>query len=141
LLDIASPTWLLGCADLVLCIHVCIAAFVVVGQAAIFVGGFAGVQWVRDLKFRAVHLALIVFIAAQTLLGQICPLTKLEQALRVRAGEAAYAESFSQHWLQPLIFFDAPWWTFAALHGLAALIVLGSWLLFPPAWQGPNART
>ena len=128
-------------ADAVLCVHVAIAAFAVAGQAAIIAGGLAGQLWVRDFQFRAAHLALIVFIAVQTALGQLCPLTALEQFLRQRAGQTSYAETFTQHWLQPVIFFDAPWWTFAALHSLAAIVVLGSWLMFPPSWPRQVSRS
>ena len=127
-------------ADGVLFAHVAIAAFIVVGQLAIIVGGVVGSRAVRNLKFRLTHLALIVFVAAETWLGQLCPLTHLEQYLRLRAGQQTYSESFTQHWLAPLIFFDAPWWVFTAIHSLAALIVAGSWLLVPPDWGRPKAR-
>jgi Protein of Unknown function (DUF2784) len=132
--ELASNAVMGSFADAVLCAHVGVAGFVVLGQAAIIAGGLAGQTWVRNFRFRAAHLVLIVFIAVQTSLGQLCPLTELEQFLRQRAGQTAYSESFTQHWLQSLIFFDAPWWTFTALHSFAALVVVGSWLLLPPAW-------
>ena len=128
-------------ADAVLCAHAGVAGFVVLGQAAIIAGGLAGTQWVRNFQFRAAHLAMIVFIAVQTGLGQLCPLTELEQFLRQRAGQTSYSESFTQHWLQSVIFFDAPWWAFVALHSLAAMAVLGSWLLLPPAWPRSWSRS
>lgn len=141
MLDFDSSAAMGHFADAVLCVHVAIAAFVVFGQAAIIAGGLAGHRWVHHFQFRAAHLALIVFIAVQTGLGQLCPLTELEQFLRQRAGQTGYAESFTQHWLQPVIFFDAPWWTFAALHSLAAFVVLGSWLLLPPTWPRQVSRS
>lgn len=135
----SEPQWRV-IADAVLLAHVAIAAFIVVGQLAIIVGGVAGMRAVRNLKFRLTHLALIFFVAAETWLGQLCPLTHLEQYLRLRAGQQTYSESFTQHWLAPLIFFDAPWWVFTAIHSLAALIVAGSWLLVPPDWGRRKAR-
>lgn len=122
-------------ADSVLCTHIAIAAFVVFGQGIIVAGGMAGIGWVRNLKFRLVHLLMIVFIAVQTLLGQLCPLTNLEHYLRMQAGLKTYSDSFTQHWLSSLIFIDAPWWMFAALHSAAAAIVVASWWLVAPEWS------
>ena len=127
-------------ADAVLCAHIAVVAFVVLGQVMIVAGGVAGTQWVRNLKFRLAHLLVIVFIAAQTLLGQLCPLTNLEHYFRVNAGQQTYAESFTQHWLTPLIFFDAPWWAFATLHSAAAILVIGSWWLVAPDWSQRPVR-
>lgn len=126
-------------ADAVLGLHLGIAAFVVLGQLAIIAGGIIGSKAVRNLRFRLTHLALIVFIAAQTMLGQLCPLTHLEQYLRLRAGQNAYSESFTQHWLTPLLFFDAPWWVFTTLHSVTALVVIATWWLVPPDWSGRGA--
>lgn len=137
MLDLLTTTQVRHFADAVLCLHIGVVAFVVFGQLAILAGGAAAQEWVRNFKFRAAHLALIVFIAVQTSLGQVCPLTKLEHFLRLRAGQQGYTESFTQHWLAPLIFFDAPWWTFVVLHSFVALVVVGSWRVFPPS--GPRA--
>ena len=140
MLDVLTATQVRHFADAVLCLHIAVVAFVVFGQLAILGGGATGLNWVRDFKFRAAHLGLIVFIAVQTSLGEICPLTKLETFLRLRAGEQGYTESFTQHWLAPLIFFDAPWWTFVALHSFVAVVVVGSWWVFPPTWPRAVAR-
>ena len=123
-------------ADAVLAVHVGIVAFVVVGLLAIILGGLAGTSWVRNLRFRAVHLGLMLFIAGETALGQACPLTRLEQVLRLSAGQPAYSESFIEHWLTPLIFFESPPWVFVVLHGFAALVVAITWFLVPPHWPG-----
>jgi hypothetical protein len=36
--------------------------------------------------------------------GAICPLTPLEQVLRLRAGQAGYTGSFIEHYLEPVIY-------------------------------------
>lgn len=119
-------------ADAILVLHVGIVAFVVLGSLAILAGGPLRWRWVRNRAFRLGHLALMVFIAAQAWLGQLCPLTEWEQALRIRAGQDAYEGSFVEHWLSRLIFFDAPWWVFiAAYTALAALLAL-CWWRWPP---------
>lgn len=104
-----SPVVARWLADALLALHVGIVAFVVPGTACILAGGWRGWAWVRGYPFRSAHLALILLIALQAWLGRLCPLTAWEQALRNRAGQATYGESFMQHWLSRLIFLDAPW--------------------------------
>lgn len=119
-------------ADAILSLHVGIVLFLLLGQALILIGGPLRWQWVRWPRFRYGHLGLMAFIAVQTWLGQLCPLTIWEQALRARAGQAAYAESFIEHWLSRLLFVEAPWWMFvAAYSGFFALVVF-SWWRWPP---------
>lgn len=119
-------------ADVILTLHVGIVAFVVLGEAAILLGARRGWRWVRNFALRAVHLALMVFIALQTWLGALCPLTEWEQALRRRAGGDAYSGSFIEHWLSRLIFFEAPWWAFVAAYTAFAALVLLTWRRVPP---------
>lgn len=127
-------------ADAVLAFHFSVAAFVVCGQLLIVAGALAGARWTRNLTFRAIHLGLMVFIAGETAMGATCPLTRLEQSLRVNAGQPAYSETFIAHWLGPMLFFDAPPWAFVLLHGLAAIAVVATWVLVPPdCGRGGNA--
>lgn len=119
-------------ADAILALHVGIVAFVVLGQAAILIGAWRRWRWIRNFRFRIAHLALMVFIALQAWLGQLCPLTVWEQTLRTHAGQAAYAESFIEHWLSRLIFFQAPWWAFVAAYSVFAALALACWLWIPP---------
>ena len=112
-------------ADAILALHVGVVVFVVAGLAAILVGGPSGWPPVRHRGFRITHLATIAIVALQAWLGRLCPLTVWEQALRNRAGQATYRESFIQHWLSRLIFFEAPWWSFVAAYtGFAAFVLL-----------------
>ncbi|CAN5687731.1 MAG: DUF2784 domain-containing protein [Luteimonas sp.] len=114
-------------ADALLVLHVGIVALVVFGTLLILAGGWRGWSWVRNRAFRIAHLGLMVFIALQAWLGRLCPLTVWEQTLRNRAGQATYSESFMQHWLSRLIFFDAPWWVFVAAYTAFATLVVGCW--------------
>ena len=68
----------------------------------------------------------------QAWLGRICPLTTWEMALRERAGEAAYRGAFIAHWLQSLLYHDAPMWVFALAYTLFALLVAASWVWVRP---------
>lgn len=119
-------------ADAILVAHVGVVVFVVLGTLLIGLGGWRRWRWVRDIRWRVAHLLLVGFIAAQAWLGALCPLTVWEQALRRRAGETAYRESFIEHWLSRLIFVEAPWWMFVAVYSTFALLVLVAWFAVPP---------
>jgi hypothetical protein len=122
-------------ADAVLILHVGIVLFVVAGLPLILVGGARGWQWVRKLPLRLLHLATIGYVAAQSWLGIMCPLTTLEYWLRERGGQTVYEGDFIAYWLGKLLFFSAPPWVFVAVYsGFAALVVL-SWVLVPPTRQ------
>src|SRR5690606_33569650 len=123
-------------ADAILALHVGVVAFVVLVAFAIPVGGLLGWRWVRGFALRSTHLALVLVIALQAWLGRLCPLTTWEQALRTRAGQDTYGESFIQYWLSRLIFFDAPWWAFVLAYTLFAVLVAAGWWRWPPRRRG-----
>jgi hypothetical protein len=124
----------LGLADAVAIVHAVYVAFVVIGFAAIVIGAIAGARWVRSFALRTAHLAAILLVCVEMMIGAICPLTTLENSLRVHAGGAAYPTDFVGYWVDRLIFYDAPTWVFALLYfGFAALVAL-SWWLWPPRW-------
>ena len=134
---VLSPATAVLLADAILVVHVGIVAFVVLGTGAIIVGGWRGWAWVRGFGWRLVHLVLMGFIALQAALGALCPLTVWEQALRRRAGQPAYAESFIAHWLSRLIFFAAPWWAFVVAYLAFAALLLGLWFAVRPRRAPP----
>lgn len=121
-----------GLADAILVLHVGVVAFVVLGAFAIPLGAWRGWRWVRGFGWRLVHVLLMGVIALQAWLGALCPLTVWERALRTRAGQAVYGESFIEHWLSRLIFFQAPWWSFVAAYSVFAGFVLLLWWRVPP---------
>lgn len=119
-------------ADAILVLHVGVVAFVLLGAIAIPLGAWRGWRWVRRFGWRLAHVLLMGVIAAQAWLGALCPLTVWERALRSHAGETVYAESFIEHWLSRLIFFEAPWWVFVAAYTGFAMYVLALWWWLPP---------
>jgi hypothetical protein len=134
-----SPTLYSLLADAVLALHLAIVGFVVLGLLAIFVGRTRW-PWVRKRLLRWLHLVAIFVVALQAWLGLVCPLTTLEMALRQRAGEASYAGAFVAHWMQRLLYYEAPMWVFALLYSAFGLLVLASWFMVPPlpwAWRRP----
>ena len=126
----AMPYQLL--ADIVLALHVAIVAFVVVGLVLVIVGNVRGWQWVNVLWFRLAHLGAIAVVVAEAWFGVTCPLTTLEMRLRAEAGAATYGAGFVEHWLQRLLYYEAPAWVFVLGYSLFGLLVLATWWYFPP---------
>jgi hypothetical protein len=129
-------------ADAILILHVLIVAFIVGALPVIWVGYFRKWSFVRDFAFRMTHLALIGFVAAQSLCGAICPLTIWENALRTRAGQQPYGGTgFIAHWLQRLLFYDWNPWVFTVIYvAFFALVLLTSLLIRPrppKRWRRP----
>ena len=119
-------------ADSTLALHVMYVLFVVLGLLLVFAGGICDWRWVRNRWFRLAHLLAIAVVVVQTWFGLACPLTTLEMALRERAGGIAYSGSFVGHWLQTLLYYDAPGWVFGLLYTAFGLLVAASWLRVPP---------
>ncbi len=123
-------------ADVILLIHVLFVAFVVLGLVLTLVGGYLGWGWVRNVRFRLLHLLAIGFVVIQSWLGGVCPLTRWESTLRARAGGEVYSGSFIAHWLHRLLYYDAPPWVFGLCYTLFGALVLASWW-----WVAPVRRT
>jgi hypothetical protein len=119
-------------ADAVLLLHFGIVLFVVAGLAAIVIGGLRGWRVARSLSFRIAHLAAIAFVVVQAWLDAVCPLTTLELWLRARAGDRTYGGGFIEHWVQRVLFYQAPSWVFTLAYSAFALAVLAAWWYFPP---------
>jgi hypothetical protein len=119
-------------ADLVLLVHALFVAFVVVGLVLILAGKPLGWSWVRNPWFRAAHLAAIAVVVLQAWLGIVCPLTTWEMALRAKGGDAVYAGAFVAHWLDALLYYQAPPWVFAVAYTLFGALVVLSWFRVRP---------
>ena len=119
-------------ADAVLVLHLGIVVFIVAGLVLVVAGNVRGWRWVNAWWFRLAHLAAIGVVVAQAWLGQVCPLTTLEVWLRGRSGQPVYAGSFVAHWVQRILFYDAPPWAFTLAYTLFGLLVIAVWWRFPP---------
>jgi hypothetical protein len=119
-------------ADAVLVIHFGVVLFVMGGLVVVVAGNWLRWRWVNHLWFRGAHLAAIAIVVLQSWLGQHCPLTTLESWLRVKAGAVAYERSFIEHWLQRLIYYEAPFWVFTLVYTAFAVLVLLVWRRYPP---------
>lgn len=123
-------------ADLLLFGHVLFVAFVVVGLALILIGKLLSWAWVRNPWFRFSHLAAIGIVVLQSWVGLICPLTTWEMALRERADDVVYSGSFISHWLESILYFQAPAWIFTACYTVFGAIVAASWFWVRPRHFG-----
>ena len=121
-----SDAWLYSLlADAILLFHFAFVAFVVVGFLLILIGVLARWSWVHNRVFRVAHLAAIGIVVLQAWFGQLCPLTVWENELRHAAGQSGYAETFIEHWLHKVLFYQAEPWVFTVIYtGFGVLVVL-----------------
>ncbi len=88
-----SSSWL---ADAVLVLHGLFVAWVAAG-------GLAVLRWPSLAWAHLPALAWGLWIEAS---GAVCPLTPLEQRLRVAAGEAGYRGGFIEHYMTAVLYPD-----------------------------------
>jgi len=119
-------------ADVTLFSHILVVYFVVFGLFLIFAGKIRNWAWVKNPWFRLLHLLTIAVVVLQSWLGIVCPLTTLEMWFREQAGQATYSGSFITHWMQQLLYFQAPAWVFAVCYTVFGLLVLVSWFWVRP---------
>jgi len=81
-------------ADLVLVVHLAFIVLVIAG--ALLVIRYAWFAWI--------HLPVAAWGFFVELTGRICPLTTLENSLRINAGQEGYAVSFVERYLMPVIY-------------------------------------
>jgi hypothetical protein len=99
-------------ADLVLLLHLCFVAFVIAG----------GLLVLRHRRVAWLHLPMVLWSVVVNLSHWRCPLTPLENFLRLEAGQEGYAGGFLAHYLTPLIYPQAPQWNLGLVIGLGVMI-------------------
>lgn len=119
-------------ADAILFVHAAFVAFVVFGLVFILLGKLLGWSWVRNPWFRWAHLAAIGIVVLQAWLGAICPLTTWEIALREKAGDAVYTGTFVAHWVESVLYYEAPHWVFTLVYTVFGALVAASWYWVRP---------
>lgn len=86
--------WFRAAADAVLVLHLAFIAFALAGAALT----------VRWPWIPLVHLPAAGWGIFVELSGRICPLTYLENHLRIEAGQSGYTDSFIEHYLLDIIY-------------------------------------
>jgi hypothetical protein len=120
-------------ADLVAAVHAAYIAFVVLGFVLIVLGIAMGWRWVRNVYFRAAHLCAILLVCVEAMVGVVCPLTILEDRLRVLGGDKPYPGSFVGYLLDKLIFYNFPHWVFTLVYLSFGALVLLTFVIAPPS--------
>ena len=115
-------------ADATLALHLAFILFIVLG-------GIAVAKWPRLVWL---HLPAAAYGVLIELGGWICPLTPLENWLRLRAGETGYSESFVEHYLLPVIYPDGL--TRNVQFVLAALVVAVNLAAYFFVWHRRRTR-
>ena len=127
-------------ANAVLLLHIAIVLGVVLGLLLIVVGNLLRWRWVNTLWFRLLHLATITVVAAEAWFGIVCPLTTLEMFWRTKAQASTYEGGFMEHWMQSILFYQAPPWVFTMIYTLFGLAVVATWWWWPPRRPGRSSK-
>ena len=115
-------------ADIILIIHFMFVLFVVASLPLIWMGEWLHLKFARNFVFRLTHLAAILFVVGESLIGIICPLTSWENELRGIKAE----QSFIQYWLHRMLYYDFPEGVLTASYVVFALLVAITFKLIPP---------
>ena len=83
-------------ADFIIIIHFGFIVFIVLGGLLVF----------RWPKLMWLHLPAVAWGVVIELAGFICPLTPLENRLRIAAGESGYSSGFIDQYLIPVVYPD-----------------------------------
>ncbi len=81
-------------ADLLVVLHFLFIVFVVLG----------GLLALRDRRLAWIHLPVAAWGVLIETVGWICPLTPLENRLRLAAGQQGYPGGFVEHYLLPIVY-------------------------------------
>jgi len=122
-------------ADLVAAVHLAYVAFAVGGVVLTLAGALLRWRWVRNPVFRLAHLACVLFVAVEAVLGVVCPLTRWEHDLRVEAGQRMWSRegreedlSFVGRLIHDVLYYDVSQATlnraYVVFGGLVLLIYL-----------------
>ena len=119
-------------ADAILVLHTLFTLIVVFSVPLIIAGGCLRWRWVHNPWFRYTHLAMIAFVAFESVIGMACPLTVWESRVRMAAGEGGYqGQDFIAHWLDRWLFYDFPHGVFTIAYIFFGLLVLGLLYVVP----------
>lgn len=110
-------------ADLLVSLHLLFIAMVVFG-------GFLVLRWP---KLAWLHVPVVIWGFLVELMGWICPLTPLEQKMRLAAGDGSYTGGFIEHYLMPLIYPGGM--TVGMQMTLAALVLVINAAIYLRLWQ------
>ena len=94
-------------ADAIIVVHFLFILFMLLGFLLTIYAVLFREKFFDWWLFRSLHLLGIFYVASLSILGKYCPLTILENELRLRYGvSAVYSGSFIVHYLEKLVYPD-----------------------------------
>ncbi len=127
-------------ADVVLLIHSLFVVFIIIALFLTIVGGFRQWLWIRNRCFRVLHLVGVGVVVVQSCFGILCPLTTLEMWLRSQTAARQYGGSFIHYWFERFLYYNAPEWVFTVVYTAFSLLVINTWVRFPPQKSSRTER-
>ncbi|MDQ3234274.1 MAG: DUF2784 domain-containing protein [Pseudobdellovibrionaceae bacterium] len=121
-----------GFASIILALHVVCSLFVLTMPLIIPLGVWQGWPWVRDPWLRHIHLGIVLFIAAEVILGKPCPLMTWENRCRIRAGMPLYTTGFFDYWVEKLLKIPFKDWMFESIFFLVGASTVAEYFLLGP---------
>ena len=111
--------------------HFAVVLFNVFWLVAVPLGAWFGWPFVRSFRWRIIHLAALVAVAAQAAVGRLCFLTILQNDLQAASCGAA-RPSLLTRIVMDAIYWPLPDWVFAPLYMLALAFATILWITVPP---------
>ena len=99
----------------ILTLHSLCSLFVILIPLLVPLGVWQSWSWVRDPWLRSMHLAVVLFIAGEVILGQPCPFMVWENHCRRRAGMPLYTTGFFDFWIERLLKIPFKTWMFESI--------------------------
>jgi hypothetical protein len=115
-------------ADVLVVVHFGFVVFVVLG--GLFVLRWPAIAWL--------HVPAAIWGAWIEIAGRICPLTPLENRLRVEAGEAGYQGSFVEQYMLPVLY--PAGLTREVQFALAAIVIAVNVVIYTLVWRRHRCR-
>lgn len=114
-------------ADMVVLGHLLFIIFV-------FFGGFLSFRWPRVAW---IHIPAFLWGGSIDLLGGVCPLTPLENDLRIKGAAEGYASSFVENYILPLIYPEQLFGSFprGGFIAIGLLVLALNALIYWRLWQ------
>lgn len=127
----SGPTTLQFAGLAVLYLHLAVVLFNVFWLVAVPLGAWFGWTFVRSFRWRIIHLAALVVVAAQAAAGRLCFLTILQNDLQAASGGATQP-SLPTRIVMDAIYWPLPDWAFTPVYILALAFAAILWITVPP---------
>ena len=113
-------------------IHLLYSLVIVIGFLLIVIGFFARWNWIRNFKFRLIHLLMIGIVAVESVFNAECPLTWLEYKLMSLDHMKHSSMPFIAGMVYKVLYYNLPVWLFNAVYIIFGLTVFIIWFAIPP---------